>query len=1786
MSQATTETITSFLEKILQEVHPLMAEGIYLAAAPNWYDLALFTAMRDRDDGRDQGIIDRLTRYSFIVPLQEDSERRTSYTVRPEERLFLRRHWIVKDPQAYLKAHERALAHTLKNPDPNPFAQSESRLYHQLLVDIGGGMDYLVDRFRAYYRERQFAAIDRLLETALDARFYLVLLQSASLEQFDDLLTHLEARLAQLRGHWGESLEGLRGLRQKPELAPWLLPYVARALGYGLAHTGDFVGAIEQYDFALELFAQEATTITGQASVQTERAHTMIALGEAHVGLAKSVRGYDEKSASTTGGLARLRIFLQFFLSLPLVLYLSFFLGRRVWHPRFWPTLDGLDWIIARLFATGAKLYARADPVLEAHGTPSESVKADEQLAYLYLAMGDAEQAQLLFSRLLTEEEAPLGEYRQASVRVGLGEALLAMGQYGSARQHLESALPILSLYQDADLFSEAQMFLAEALLESGETEEAVSHLRMALRMHQRQNNPIMSTEVAERLEQMARDSRIEAEHRERAGQYAADVVIRHYPLRYRHLATAFFHRAAIGLLGVVIFIILATIIRLDTGITIAPEVTFNASPLLRSDTPDFTPDLSQGVVALNIATIPNPRFLLWLGAVLLGAYLVISTCMGMLAILRMSLKKVQASSRAGLVRFDGNELQVGEAENRQTVRVKDVIRYYRADTFFVDALMVDDSTLTLITPDQRIKLKGNTTWYTSLRDRIVELAPEKAQPVDFSYSLLRSRMGAWYLVTVGAILLLSFFGQLASQWVTNDIPGLRYSLADLYPLLYLGLFLPPMWWFVLQPLRVRLFTDPLHPFPWWIGSAGAAIALLRAMTLFRPWLTIPEIYSPLMILTLVAGAAIVIVKVKHPRTGELHYPNRTRAIVVLVSLAICFITVQDLWREVGAYHHRVIGDSWRDQALLQERGEEQTVQLKEAVGAYSRAIDTSSIKVMGIDNRVAARVPLGIPPVDHFTWVEALGSRAAMLSQLGQYGPAVDDYTELLDHVKVTADVYADRAVAYQGLGTAPGSMVGTVEVATQSYAAALADFDEAIALDPDNAEYLLWRGVAYHALGDMDNAAVDYQSALETEGDGALGVEDQANAWTGLGWISFVDKNYRESVDWFQLAEEAAADSSGAQIGLGYVYYSTRQYDNALEAWEQAAEQNPSDPIAFISLGTLYWRIGTLGVDDYGTTTGSDRCSSAGVTEAEKSRSAVQLEKSINNFGRSTEIPGQESEELAFTFRTMGQVQFLLRNCPGYDSAETLKGSVAYYDEAVQHAPDNASYWHFKGRLAYSVWLNSPPGSGPAAREWLFVGLSDQEMALALEPEDVGDYRPNRWWTNSYAEAVDGSLVQGDLRFENGEYALAADYYELVANNRADHIESAFKAGLANLAAGEQDSAAAWYQEAFDRAQAIGDDDAAKEAGASIQKLTARQSGVRLGAINELFLQNDIDLGQPQGASVLFEMAAKAVQEQKFGEAIDLFAQGLTLAAETGEVGLAANAALGALSTSIADDVLPLLKRSLPQFERAAGNSETATEDAFKVALFAGVVSDPVTAAKWYNEGIKLSALNSNYPPLRDTRSDLRDLWSITGVESGAVLTQMQRQLPSHLDAFPELQEHGLYWRFRAWFKYGAGLSAFRLGEENAARSALSSAQSDADRAFEIDSSGNAYVQSYLKEGAWGWYHVRRGDDFLAADELKQALADYEAAVRLITPVENDDVRNDIVTAAFKAGYVAILLPDAELSRAWYQQGVELMRKYGSEQSVLRDGIAALETLSDQQRGSAAIIDSTLKYLRALES
>ncbi len=1770
MTQSTTETITFFLEKILNDVHPLMAEGIYLAAIPNWYDADLFAAIRNQDDGRNQGLIERLTRYSFIMRWEEDDGTEI-YAVRAEERALIQRQWIAKDPDAYRQAHRRALAYWEAHPDPNPFAHDQNRLYHQLFVDRTAAADYLIDRFRAYHNERQLAAIDRLLDTVNKARFYLTLLNESDTE-LDDLVTHLQARLDQLRGNWDASLEQLQILRRKESLPPALQPYVTRAYGFALAHTGDFVGAIAEYETALTTFETQAKSAETAAStslttLQAEQAQTMIALGDAYVGLATAVHSAFHGRPTENVGLVErfgkairpLHHLLSFILSLPLIIYLSFYLGRRVWRPRFWPAAAGLDWIIARLFATGARCYRRADPILERVGDPGEAVAADEKLAYLYLAMGDVGGAQAQFDQLLQETEAPLGEFRRAAVRVGLGQAWLQQDHPAAAREQLELALPALRQYEDANLEATARLALAEALYDIGEKETAVTQFSQAAQLRQARGDWAAATDALERLEALVAADKEAAQSDIVEAAVTYKLPQRQYTTQFHHPLLVAFRRFVLFLLPLVALLMPLFVIRIDTGSALTPIIQFKAAPIF-DPSQTVSSQLSQGVTTANVSAATNADLIMWLAIALLVGYVALSLLMGLLLIIFTPLRTVQARGKAATVHLDDEGIRVGGKQAKWA----DVTTFVKGDMRLWQRPLPDESAFALVTAQDRLLVQGSVNWYPSLRRRVMANLPASTRIIDRDTAVFKSKWGRLYLLNILFIGVLALMTWLAPAPLWWEIPGLPYSLADLYPYFYLGLVILPVWWAVIRPLQTQLHLNPNSRLPWLVLGAGLALALFQTATLYRPLLTAVNLYPPLVTLILMMGAGTAVWRAQDK--GRPIYARWMRVGTAVLAIAVSLLMAILLWREVAAYHYLALGNARRDHAQLAENAADREKLLGEAINAYSKAIQIGGTRIVGINPLAATRIPIGLPEPHSFTWLAALTNRATLQVQLGQYPEAMGSFSVILEYTNRPAEIYAWRAIARQSWQTASPAEedAATVEEQYQltpvadQYQLALDDFDKAIKLRPRRAVYYLWRGVAYHAINDLELAWGNYNAALKLTGpaDTPLTDEQRERAYTGLGWIAYSKKQYAEAQQLFELGTQANPMQAEAWTGLGYAAFSQQLWDEAGRAWEQAFALDPNDPAVLISLGTLHWKLG-------------------GLAEGEEAK-CVEYERSADFFTRATEAPGQDDAALAFTFRTRGQVQYLIRTCPNRSYTEGVSAAIASYDEAIALDPSVTAYYQMKGRLGYVLWLG---------------GIVEDETAVLLEALTAINeaYRrdPNDQVTVSFRSAILTGLeplIPAYVleKFEAGDYETLQKETALLAEAEPDNPAFALQAGLAALAAGDTASAQKWY-DAGAAAAAKSEDGAAllTQALADLDALAESQPALADDPIRTQLEAALTDL-LAQDPATLFAEGLAALEAGRTDEAITAYQDGLAFAAEKGYVSAVAAALLDlrALPNYQTTRILTLFWRAFPRLE-AAGEGNEVVETAVTLGFIAAALEEYDTAAAWYNESIHRTFLdNTQYAQMRHAREELRDLWAVTGVNSDPILQALDAQLASQLQEHAGLADEGYYWRYRTWFKYGLGLSAFRLGDEAAAAAALKSAQVDANRAYQIDPDRQSYGKTYLEESAWGWYHIERGNDAYDAGDYEAALADYAAAAELIKPVVNRDAQAETTVAAFKAGLASAQLEAFAQAAAWYKEGVARADKYDVPVQIKYARDELLEAQSERPE-LADEIDTLLELL-----
>ena len=116
----------------------------------------------------------------------------------------------------------------------------------------------------------------------------------------------------------------------------------------------------------------------------------------------------------------------------------------------------------------------------------------------------------------------------------------------------------------------------------------------------------------------------------------------------------------------------------------------------------------------------------------------------------------------------------------------------------------------------------------------------------------------------------------------------------------------------------------------------------------------------------------------------------------------------------------------------------------------------------------------------------EAYYGRGCGYGEKGDYDKAIADYTEAIRLDPKFATAYYGRGVAYGEKG---------------DYDKAIADYTEAIRLDPKLAEAYCSRGIAYANKGDYDKAIADYTEAIRLDPKLADGVLQPGRRLRGEG-------------------------------------------------------------------------------------------------------------------------------------------------------------------------------------------------------------------------------------------------------------------------------------------------------------------------------------------------------------------------------------------------------------------------------------------------------------------------------------------------------------------------------------------------------------------------------------------------------------------------------------------------------------------------------------------------------------
>lgn len=190
---------------------------------------------------------------------------------------------------------------------------------------------------------------------------------------------------------------------------------------------------------------------------------------------------------------------------------------------------------------------------------------------------------------------------------------------------------------------------------------------------------------------------------------------------------------------------------------------------------------------------------------------------------------------------------------------------------------------------------------------------------------------------------------------------------------------------------------------------------------------------------------------------------------------------------------------------------------------------------------------------------IQDLYNRALARSKLGQLAGALSDWDQFLQ-VNPTAIGYYNRGVVHARVGDAQTS-AAQYRQAKQS---AIADYTQALDLNPGYFEAYYNRGLTREALEDKQGAIKDYTQALRIDPDFAEAYNNRGLICAGLGCQRGAIKDYTRAI-------ELNPNFAGAYLNRGNAWAQLGSYLKAIQEFNQALQINPDFAEVYGNRGKL---------------------------------------------------------------------------------------------------------------------------------------------------------------------------------------------------------------------------------------------------------------------------------------------------------------------------------------------------------------------------------------------------------------------------------------------------------------------------------------------------------------------------------------------------------------------------------------------------------------------------------------
>jgi tetratricopeptide (TPR) repeat protein len=193
----------------------------------------------------------------------------------------------------------------------------------------------------------------------------------------------------------------------------------------------------------------------------------------------------------------------------------------------------------------------------------------------------------------------------------------------------------------------------------------------------------------------------------------------------------------------------------------------------------------------------------------------------------------------------------------------------------------------------------------------------------------------------------------------------------------------------------------------------------------------------------------------------------------------------------------------------------------------------------------------------DHLT----LERKAKLLLEQGNLFLASNEYEEAIASYDQAINITPNDAYAWWSRGNALLDL--------GQYAEAVTSYDRTLEIKPDYHEAWYNRGIALSQLGDYEEAIASYDRALAIK-------PDKYQTWNSRGIALRQLGRYEESIDSYDHALDIKPVDYEAWYNRGCVLCRLGHYEEAIASWSQALAIKPDYPSAFYNTACLYALLG----------------------------------------------------------------------------------------------------------------------------------------------------------------------------------------------------------------------------------------------------------------------------------------------------------------------------------------------------------------------------------------------------------------------------------------------------------------------------------------------------------------------------------------------------------------------------------------------------------------------------------